>query len=71
MINYNKNDLIDECLERYYMTFEKTLDTCDYVPVEYNKKILAYIFKCMRKQFKKINREDRLYQKALRKGDGR
>ncbi len=64
MINYNKNKLINECLCQYYETFSHTLDTADYVPEKYNAKILAYIFKNMKKQFKKIDREDKQYQKA-------
>lgn len=67
MINYNKNKLINECLIKYYETFEHTLDTADYVPEKYNNKILAYIFKNMKKQFKKINREDKRYQKAQKR----
>ena len=54
-MNYNKNDLIDECLIRYYQSFACTLDTADYVPDKFNNKILLYIFKCMKKQFKKID----------------
>lgn len=69
MINYNKNKLIDTCLETYYATFARTLDTADFVPEKYNKKILAYIFKNMKKQFKKIDREDRLYQRNVRKAE--
>lgn len=65
MINYNKNKLINECLIKYYETFAHTLDTADYVPEKYNNKILAYIFKKMKKQFKKIDREDNRYQKQL------
>lgn len=65
MINYNKNKLINECLCKYYETFAHTLDTADYVPEKYNNKILAYIFKNMKKQFKKIDREDKRYQKQL------
>ena len=64
MINYNKNKLINECLCKYYETFAHTLDTADYVPEKYNDKILAYIFKNMKKQFKKIDREDKRYQKS-------
>lgn len=67
MINYNKNELIDECLVRYYKTFEHTLDTCDYVPEKFNNKILKYIFKNMKRQFKKLDREDRKHQKQLAK----
>ena len=65
MINYNKNKLINECLTRYYETFAHTLDTADYVPKEFNEKILLYIFKNMKRQFKKIDREDRQYQKKI------
>ena len=62
MINYNKNKLINTCLVKYYETFALTLDTADFVPEKYNKKILAYIFKNMKRQFRKV---DRLYQKEL------
>ena len=65
MINYNKNKLINECLIRYYETFAHTLDTADYVPKEFNAKILTYIFKNMKRQFKKIDREDKQFQKQL------
>ncbi len=64
MINYNKNKLINKCLCEFYETFSHTLDTADYVPEKYNAKILAYIFKNMKKQFKKLDREDKQYQKA-------
>lgn len=37
-MNYNKNDLIDECLIRYYQSFACTLDTADYVPNKFNNK---------------------------------
>ena len=67
MINYNKNKLINECLTKYYETFAHTLDTADFVPEQYNDKINAYIFKNMRKAFKKIDREDRRFQRAFRK----
>lgn len=67
MLNYNKNKLINECLCHYYETFARTLDTADYVPEKYNNKILAYIFKNLKKQFKKIDREDKRYQKQRKK----
>ena len=67
MINYNKNKLINECLSKYYETFAHTLDTADFVPEEYNDKITAYIFKNMRKAFRKVDLEDRKYQRAIRK----
>ena len=67
MLNYNKNKLINKCLLTYYETFAHTLDTSDYVPEKYNNKILKYIFKNMRKQFRKIDKEDRIYQAQQRK----
>lgn len=66
MINYNKNKLINECLGKYYETFARTLDTADFVPAEYNDKINAYIFKNMKKAFKRVDKEDKRFQKALR-----
>ena len=67
MLNYNKNKLINKCLVTYYQTFACTLDTSDYVPEKYNNKILKYIFKNMKRQFRKIDREDRIYQAEQRK----
>ncbi len=66
MINYNKNKLINECLCKYYETFARTLDTADFVPTEYNDKINAYIFKNMKKAFKRVDKEDKRFQKVLR-----
>ena len=65
-MDFYKNDLIDETLDRFYSTFQHTLDTCDYVPAPYAKKIDAYIFKAMKSAFKYINREDRAYKRRLR-----
>ena len=67
MINYNKNNLINTCLGKYYETFACTLDTADFVPEKYNKRILAYIFKNMRRQFKRIDKADKSYQKDIAK----
>ena len=67
MINYNKNKLINTCLETYYDTFSRTLDTADFVPERYNKKILAYIFKNMKRQFRRLDREDRRNPRDIRK----
>ena len=65
MLNYNKNKLINECLCKYYETFSHTLDTADFVPETYNDKINAYIFKNMKKAFKCVDREDKLFQKQV------
>ena len=67
VINFNKNVLINQTLDKYYDTFSHTLDTNDFVPERYNKKISKYIFKNMKKAFKRIDKEDRKYQRKFRK----
>ena len=67
MLNYNKNKLINTCLNKYYETFSHTRDTADFVPDEYNDKITKYIFKNMKKAFKRIDKEDRKYQRQFNK----
>ena len=67
MINFNKNELINTTLDKYYDTFAHTLDTSDFVPEKFNKKISKYIFKNMKKAFRRIDKEDRKYQRKFRK----
>ena len=67
MINYNKNKLINKTLDKYYETFSHMLDTNDYVEERYNLKIGKYIFKNLKKTFKLVDKEDRIYQRKLRK----
>ena len=67
MINYNKNKLINKALEQYYETFSHTLDTADFVPQKFNDKINKYIYKNMKKALKKIDKEDKIFQKKLLK----
>ena len=67
MINYNKNKLINECLGKYYETFARTLDTADFVPEEYHNKITAYIFKKVKRAFKRLDKEDKRFENAFRK----
>lgn len=67
MINFNKNKLINETLDKFYDTFSHTLNTADYVPEKYNMKICRYIFKNMKVAFRKIDREDRKFQRAFKK----
>lgn len=63
MINYNKNKLINTALDKFYETFSHTLDTADFVPEKFNEKICKYIFKNMKKAFKRIDKEDKIYQR--------
>lgn len=65
-MNYNKNKIINKTLDKFYETFSHTLDTEDFVPEKYNIKVCKYIFKNMKKSFKKIDKEDRIYQRMLR-----
>ena len=67
MINYNKNELINTTLDKYYETFSHMLDTSDYVPKKFNDKIGKYIFKNLKKTFKLIDGEDRKYQRKFKK----
>lgn len=53
-MDFKKNDLINETLEKYYETFRSTLDTGDYVPEKYNKKIHKHIFKNLKQKYKEI-----------------
>ena len=66
-MNFNKNKLINKTLDTYYETFSHTLDTADFVPAKFNSKICRYIFKNMKKAFKVIDKEDRVYQSSLKK----
>ena len=67
MINYNKNELINTTLDKYYETFSHMLDTSDYVPEKFNDKIVKYIFKNMKRTFKLIDADDKKYQRNFRK----
>ena len=67
MINFNKNKLINQTLDKYYETFSHTLDTADYVPDKFNDKITKYIYKNMKKSFKQIDKEDKKYQQEQKK----
>jgi len=55
-MEFIKNDLINAVLEKYFETFAKTLDTADYVPAKYGKRIHAFIFKNMKRKFREVNR---------------
>lgn len=65
-MNYHKLELTQEWLKQAYPTFAKTLDTADYVPEDYNEKILKMIFKDVKKIRARLNAEDRFYQRIER-----
>ena len=66
MINYNKCKLMIECLLEYFAVYEVTLDTRDFVRSDDLEDIHKWISKNRKKHQRKINREDRAYQKSLR-----
>ena len=62
-MEFIKNELIDEVLKRYFATFSITLDTAEFVPVKYGKKVHKYIFKNMKQKFREVNKQ---YRKQMR-----
>lgn len=66
-MNFNKNDLMDAVNSRFFESFCCTLDVADHVPERYLVEVEGYIFKNMRKAWKKIDREDKRYQKELKR----
>lgn len=66
-LDFYKNELIDKVLDVNYHSFEKTLDTCDFVPEKYNDWIRKYIFKNMKGQFKQVNKLNKKHIKDKKK----
>lgn len=66
-MNFNKNELMDAVNSRFFESFCCTLDVADYVSDRYLAKVEQYIFKNMRKAWKKIDREDKRYQRELKR----
>ena len=62
---FNKNKLINKTLDKYYGTFQCTLDTSDYVPDKFNNKICKYIYKDMLKKLKEVEVYHLLYLESI------
>lgn len=67
MINYKKYELMKECLSETFEVYAATLDVSDYVPKEHLEKAHKWIYKVMRKKQREIKKEDRKYQRTLKK----
>lgn len=65
-MEFIKNELINDVLKNYYNTFSLTLDTSDFVPEKYNKRIKRFIFKNMRAKFKEVNVSYRMAKKLIK-----
>ena len=70
-MEFIKNELIDEVLRKYFATFSITLDTAEFVPAKYGKKIHAFIFKNMRKKFREVNRAYKRKKKEQQGGEAK
>lgn len=66
-MEFKKNELMNEVLKNYYETFAMTLDTNDFTPAKYNKKIYKYIFRNFKKKWKEVNVEYKKYKKEIEK----
>lgn len=67
MIDYNKYELMKECLQETFDVYKETLDVSDYVPKNHLEKTFNWIFKNMKKKQRKIDKEDRKYQRRLKR----
>jgi len=68
-MEFIKNELIDEVLKRYFATFSITLDTAEFVPAKYGKKIHKYIFKTMKQKFREVNKQYRKQMRTIPSGE--
>ncbi len=65
-MNFNKNDLMDAVNIRFFESFALTLDKEGFVPRDFLDEIEEEIFKALKKAWKKIDKEDKRYQKSLK-----
>ena len=54
-MEFNKNEMINETLDRYFETWQHTQDTADFVKEKFLKKIDKYIFRNLVKKFRQID----------------
>ena len=62
-MEFNKNEMINETLDKYFETWQHTQDTADFVNEKFLKKIDKYIFVNMKKKLKDIDVFDLLMLK--------
>ena len=66
-MNFHLNEQLDEVLVRFYETYSLTNGTADYVPETSMKLIDRQIDRAMRTAFKTVEKENKAFQKALRR----
>lgn len=62
-MEFKKNELINETLDKHFDTWSHTLDTADFVKDKYLDKIDRMIFKNLKKKFKEVDIYNLLYLK--------
>lgn len=67
MIDYNKYELMKDCLRETFEVYKETLDVGDYVPDNHLDKLFNWIYKNMKKKQRKIDKEDKKYQRQLKR----
>lgn len=60
-MEFRKNELINETLDKHFETWSHTLDTGDFVPAKYLDKIDKMIFKNLKKKLKELEIYNLLY----------
>ena len=70
-MEYRKIELIKEWLLQYYSIYALTVDTDRYVDDEMNDKIMNKIFRFQKKDFKKVIKEAKIYEKFVKKNQNR
>lgn len=60
-MEFKKNELINETLDKHFETWSHMLDTADFVPAKYLDKIDKYIFKLLKKKLKELEIYNLLY----------
>lgn len=67
MIDYKKYELMKECMAETFEVYKCTLDVADYVPESHLDKTFAWIYKNMKKKQRQIDKENRKYQRTLKR----
>ena len=60
-MEFYKNELINVTIDKFSETWSHTLDTGDFVPPKYLKKLDKYIYQNLKKKFKEIEIYHLLY----------
>ena len=65
-MRYIFNNKTDATLTRFYQTYEKTLDTADYVSTKTNAFVYRFIDRAFKKALRTVSKETRIKMKRFR-----